>query len=542
MEPLPAPFPERAPRLTLLAAFVLLAVLHTWPLALSPGYYSRLDSADANLNTWAIAWVAHTLPGRPGQLFDAPIFHPARLTFAYSEPLIVQGILAKPILALGGSPVLAYNLVLLAGFVLTAFAASLLVLGTTGEFWAALVAGSLAAFNAHMLTRLPHLQAMHLEFLPLAIVALDRIAVQGRVRGALLLAVAVSLQALTSIYSLVFTAWSLAWAAAARGVTDTSRWRFLGLIVLAAGVCGLLLLPVLYPYYLLAHESGLVRTVGESRLFSSTWTDYLYTGARVHYGIWSQRFNGSADANFPGIVATLLALLALTRLQQDRYVRMAASMAVGAVLLSVTPRLPGFEWAHSHLPGLSAIRGYSRAGQFALIAVALLAGFGVARLREWWSPRKGWPLVGAALVVLVNIEALRAPLFYVPFRGVPAIYGTLAASGTGVIELPMPGPGAEFKNAPYLVNATSHWLPMVNGYSGFTPREFMDIYRGMRRFPDDWSIDWLRRNRVNRIVVHAAEFEQLKGTLQFQKVETWPDLELLATEGDIRVYGLRPAP
>jgi hypothetical protein len=62
------------------------------------------------------------------------------------------------------------------------------------------------------------------------------------------------------------------------------------------------------------------------------------------------------------------------------------------------------------------------------------------------------------------------------------------------------------------VNATSHWLPMVNGYSGFTPREFMDIYRGMRRFPDDWSIDWLRRNRVNRIVVHAAEFEQLKGT------------------------------
>jgi hypothetical protein len=31
------------------------------------------------------------------------------------------------------------------------------------------VAGSLAAFNAHMLTRLPHLRAMHLEFLPLAI-------------------------------------------------------------------------------------------------------------------------------------------------------------------------------------------------------------------------------------------------------------------------------------------------------------------------------------------------------------------------------------
>src|SRR4029077_958792 len=303
------------------------------------------------------------------------------------------------------------------------------------------------------------------EFLPLANVARDRIAGQARVRDALLLAVAVSLQALTAIYARVSREWSLAWAPAPRGWAATSRWRFLGLIVLAAGVCGLLLSPVLYPYYLLAHESGLVRTVGESRLFSSTWTDYLYTGARVHYGLWSQHFDTSADANFPGIVATLLALVALIRLPPDRHVRMAASMAAGAVLLSVTPRLPGFEWAHSHLPGLSAIRGYSRAGQFALMAVALLAGFGVARLREWWSPRKGWPLVGAALVFLVNLEALRAPLFYVPFRGVPAIYAALGAMGTGVIELPMPGPGAEFKNAPYLVNATSHWLPMVNGYS-----------------------------------------------------------------------------
>jgi hypothetical protein len=161
----------------------------------------------------------------------------------------------------------------------------------------------------------------------------------------------------------------------------------------------------------------------------------------VHYGIWSQRFNGSADANFPGIVATLLALLALTRLQQDRYVRMAASMAVGAVLLSVTPRLPGFEWAHSHLPGLSAIRGYSRAGQFALIAVALLAGSAWPRLREWWSPRKGWPpRRRGARRPGQHRGVTGAALSTCPSAASPAIYGTLAASGTGVIELPMPGP------------------------------------------------------------------------------------------------------
>jgi hypothetical protein len=128
LEPLPAPLLQRAPRLTLLAAFVLLAVLHTWPLALSPGYYSRLDSADANLNTWAIAWVAHTLPGHPGSC-STPIFHPARLTFASPSRSSSRGCWRSRFSPWADRRCSRHNLVLLAGFVLTAFAASLLVLG-----------------------------------------------------------------------------------------------------------------------------------------------------------------------------------------------------------------------------------------------------------------------------------------------------------------------------------------------------------------------------------------------------------------------------
>jgi hypothetical protein len=531
-----------SPRLRLLVLFALLAVIHTWPLAAHPGYWSRLDSADASLNTWAIAWVAHTLPFHPTHLFDANIFHPAPLTFAYSEPVIVQGLLALPILALGGSPVLAYNLVALVGFTLTAWATALLILRATDDGWAALIAGSLAAFNAHTLTRLPHLQALHLEFLPLAIVALDRLALSARIGDAVLLAAAVGLQAMASIYALVFTAWTLAWAAVARGWTEgTPRWRTLCLLALAAVLAAGLLAPILYPYYLLSHETGLVRSASESRLFSSTWTDYLYTGARLHFALWSQRFGSSADANFPGLTATLLALVALSGLRRDRLVRMAAAILASAVVLSVAPRLPGFDWAHDHLPIVSAIRGYSRAGQFALVAIAILAGLGVARLHRAWGARRGWTLAAAALAVLVNVEALRAPLLYVPFRGVPAIYDSLAEAPAGaVLELPIYGPGAEFMNAPYLVNATRHWRPIVNGYSGFMPPGYMDIYRGLRRFPDAWSIGWLRANGVNRIVVHLTAFEQLKGRLQLKKIEASPDVTLVASDSDTRIYSVRP--
>jgi hypothetical protein len=530
------------PRLTLALAFVALAAAHTWPLVAAPGYHSRLDSADAALNTWVIAWVAHALPHGLSHLFNADIFYPAPLTYAYSEPLVVQGILAMPFLALGGSPVLAYNLVLLAGFALTAWAAGLLVLRATGEVWAALVAGSAAAFNAHTLMRLPHLQALHLEFLPLAIVALDSVFAAGRVGDSLLLGVAVALQALASVYALVFTGWTLAWAAVARGWSENARvWRTVLLLGLAVGVAAALLAPFLYPYYQLSHDAGLGRSVSESRRFSSTWTDYLYTGARVHFDWWSHRFDSSSDANFPGVVVTLLAAVALVGgLRRDRLVRMATAMAAGAVLLSIAPRLPGFEWAHDHLPGAGVIRGYSRAGQFALVATAILAGLGVARLRAAWGGRRGWTLAAAILVVLVNAEALRAPFAYVPFTGVPAIYRVLAEPSTGaVLELPIYGPGAEFKNAPYLVNATSHWRPLVNGYSGFIPPGYMDIYRGLRRFPDEWSIGWLRRNGVNRVVVHVRAFEQLKGMAQLEKIESSPDVELLASEGDISIYRIR---
>ena len=76
---------------------VLLAVLHTWPLATAPGTLSRNDNNDAQLNEWIMAWVAHQLPRAPTHLFDANIFFPARHTLAFSEPLIVPALLGAPV-------------------------------------------------------------------------------------------------------------------------------------------------------------------------------------------------------------------------------------------------------------------------------------------------------------------------------------------------------------------------------------------------------------------------------------------------------------
>lgn len=73
----------------------------------------------------------------PTQVFEANIFYPEHLTLAYSEAMLVQGVFAMPVLALGGSAVLAYNVSLLAGLTLTGWAFCLLLHRWTGSWSAA---------------------------------------------------------------------------------------------------------------------------------------------------------------------------------------------------------------------------------------------------------------------------------------------------------------------------------------------------------------------------------------------------------------------
>src|SRR4026207_1209505 len=116
-----------------LAICLLLAIVHTRPLARHPASLSRNDNADTELNEWILAWVQHQLPRDPLHLFDANIFYPAKDSLAFSEPLIVRAGRGAPLAWAGGSPVLVYNILLILGFALTAFATCRLVEEWTGS-------------------------------------------------------------------------------------------------------------------------------------------------------------------------------------------------------------------------------------------------------------------------------------------------------------------------------------------------------------------------------------------------------------------------
>ena len=520
-----------------LALFAVLAALHTWPLASAPGTLSRNDTSDTVLHEWIMAWVAHQIVVNPLHLFDANIFFPERYTLAYSDHLFVQSMMGAPMLWAGASPVLVHNLVLMAGLALTGWTTCLVVRRWTGSWVGGVVSGCLLAFNAFTLTRLPQIQDLHFEFFPLTLLALDRLLTTPRTRHAMALALWFVLQALTGTYLMVFTAISLVAAAAARPldwVGDRFREvapRALG----AAAIAIVVLLPFLLPYAHASETVGLGRSLEETQRYSAQWTDYLVAPGTLYFEWlgWGRRF-WEGDALFPGVTALLLASIGLlSHGWSDRRARMVFVLGLTAFALSFGPAFPPYRWLYRVFPLLQGIRGAVRFGQVALAAVGILAGFGIAAIEQRTRRRAG-VAIGVALLLTANIEALRAPLFYSEYRGIPPVYDSLSQlSRKAVLAwFPFYGSAQFHQNAPFMLVSTRTFNPMLNGYSGFKPPSYYAHVERLAAFPDAASIKYLKELGVSVALVDSRNMRPAN----MARFDQFPELSLWTTDGNLRIY------
>jgi hypothetical protein len=516
--------------------FVLLAVLQTWPLASDLAHLSRNDNADAVLNEWIVAWVGHQAPRQPLKLFDANIFYPEPRTLAYSEYLIVPAVLAAPLQAAGASPVLVYNVLLLAGFTLTGWAGWALVYRWTGDSWAGLAAGIVLAFNAHTLTRLPQLQALHMEFLPLAFLWLERVLQDDgdhrRATAILMLAACMALQGVTSYYGLVLTVVALTVGWAVRG-----ERRHVGSILIAAAISIVILILLYIPYLRL----GQVRPLDEVAAYSASARDYLATPARIHFDTWSARFFGGTTALFPGFVAVLLSGVAIVSgiALRDRRARMALAFGLVGIALSFGPALPGYSFLYRLIPPLQGIRNAARFGYLATVATAMLSGFAVAWARERWRASRMMPALVAVVLLCANLDAFSGPIEYVPAEAVSPLHARLRGTGAIVAEIPVYPADRVFRNAPYLLHATKHWRPMLNGYSGLTPASYVQRARDLARFPDDHALETLRAIGVTHVFVHDRALRDWTDDETADAVPRAVGLELVERDGDVALYRVK---
>ena len=57
---------------------------------------------------------------------------------------------------------------------------------------------------------------------------------------------------------------------------------------------------------------------------------------------------------------------------------------------------------------------------------------------------------------------------------------------------------------PFMYFSIWHGLPMINGYSGFTPPGYEPLMEGLRAFPAPATIDLLRSSGVTHVTVNCA--------------------------------------
>jgi hypothetical protein len=308
---------------------------------------------------------------------------------------------------------------------------------------------------------------------------------------------------------------------------------------------------VMIPYRFSQSEAGLRRgylsdalpTI-ESFLASPSW---LHQFLQERY--WG-RFEHEADAYlFPGILVLVLAAIAILtglarRPLRHNYIAFYALLAIMATAMFIS--WPFALWDSVYwLPGLNFIRIPSRFVILTMLALAVLAGYGVDRITQRLSTATVRATT-AILVALLLTEYSTYPFAGVPFAiDPPAIdrwLDTLPKPFT-VAEVPAPGPGnmgdLERHQTRSMLHATAHWQRTVHGYSSLRRPLHDRLYTELPGFPDATSVKRLREAGVTYVVVHTEGYGDRWRAVE-QEIAKTGSFRLEHVEGSGRVYSLLP--
>jgi hypothetical protein len=488
------------------AGFVALTVVLTFPVAFHLGTVGRVDNGDGQFSIWNVAWVARTLVVDPLHVFDANIFYPHRWTLAYSETNLGAGIFAIPVYWATRNPYAAHNFVFLLSFVLSATGAYYLVRYLTGDRRAAAVAGICFAFCPHVFARTPHIQLLMTAGLPFSMLAFHRLAdrptpLRGAVLGSTMAA-----QALFCGYYAVFVMLMIGFAvlvvaAIRRRWTDRPYWTA---VSVGAGVAIALAAPLFAPYIALQHSTGFHRSLEQARPYSADWQAYFTSSSYAHF--WMLDFiRQSKDSLFPGFVALGFGVAGLAagwmargRLREVSIVY--GALAVLACWASFGPAGGLYSALYATVPVFNLLRGPSRLGIVVTLALSVLAGVAISAMLR----KPSRPTLAAILLMAVTAAELYAPS---AFRRVPRIeqaYYVLASLPRGaVLELPVYSSRFAFVRTQYMLSSTVHWMPLVDGYSDYTPQDFYENMEALGAFPNREAFAILERDHVRYAVFHV---------------------------------------
>jgi len=515
------------------------------------------------LQTFLIGWDRMALATNPSQLFHPPIFFPEPRTLTYMDHMTGETILAWPLLRGWNSLPTAYNGLLFASFVLSAWAVYRLarLLGTSRA--GAALSGAWFAFSSYRLAHIDLLNQLQTQFLPLGLLFLVRYLRRRKARDAVGVAGTLTAQAYFGWYYAYYLAIAVvivgSYLALVRGQTPPREHRLLWVGLLLAGLAAIS--PVTLPYIEQRHalpEFG--RSLGETAMYSADLTDYVRwhpnSLAATRFGTPSGR-----QPYWPGTVVVLLTTIwiaaclrrppdpAVGHRQASAWASLRARLnllgdpgamlflsAIGLVLslgpvLHVAGRLLWiplpYALLYSTLPGFASMRAPARMSVLVALGLAVVAGHSWSWIRKRNARLAIW-LVALAIVFLFLDSWIRPiPTASIPkLDRIPAIYAWLATqpAKTPFLEIPVPREDSDetaidsYRQLLVLV----HGQPRLDGSSGFTSPRYQSFRLAMQDFPKDPAIDALSRMGGKLMIVHFGDVspgrrEDLERSLALQK-------------------------
>ena len=552
----------RSVRLPLAVGFYAIAsAVCTYPLVLHLAD-AMPPAPDTLLHSWILAWDIHALTTDPLHFYDGNVYFPFPLSLTYSDAMVSGALLVAPVLLRqpgpGAQPAHVGVLVDRRSRDVPARPA------LTGSDVGALIAGCIFAFCASRQAHLEHVNLLQFGWLPLALLCLHRAVHRGRTSDLLLFVFFTVFQALASVY----LAWMMAIAYAIFVVVELAYrradWRpanmarVAGALLLAA----IVVIPVMWPYERMQQIYQFHWPNDVLGDLSAAPKDYLSVPPQNF--LYADLLKQFAPSNFPtehilfpGFAVLALALIAVVRRSVNIEVIRYSLMSIVAFVLSFGPflrldsqteviPLPYFLLLQ-FVPGFGVMRVPTRFDFLVMLGLAIVAGFGVARLdaalARWTGP---WTLrsILAGVVVVTLLEMLPSPQLSAPIdvgAAVPAVYGWLRSQdpNTVVAEIPAQGPTG-FASFGYEYMSTYHWHPLVNGASGFEPPASKRVANALDEFPDATAVANLRSLGVRYLIAHldnlsSAETERLNSA-DLARLQ----LTIAATFGRDVVYEFAP--
>jgi hypothetical protein len=207
-------------------------------------------------------------------------------------------------------------------------------------------------------------------------------------------------------------------------------------------------------------------------------------------------------------------------------------------------------WLYDTVPGFSGLRVPARFAMVALLFMTLAAAWGVKALLRL--PRGSTLAVVVAVAWLLETAVLPFPLAsalgvetkgLVPpppvltaGRRIPPIYARVKAlpPGTVLLEFPIGDTAWELRHVYY---STTHWHPIVNGYSGYFPDSYAEIAGALRDPYRDPADAWARllAAGVTHVVVHHDAYDGDLPPAPSRWLEQ-QGAQLVATQDSISLY------